>query len=313
MAQNYLARAQLIPLRVLDDRSRMQALFPLGHGRLFRMDVLSEPTLGVLIEGGQHLTGSHLKTLLLKAGIFYEDTRDSDKQQLIRWRLLRARDEARDGDGTAARGLLTFATELVQRTVPNPGDPPSWFDELQHAFLADGYELTWEGEPPGTIGDGWAAFTTPGTVRYKILPTDAAPVPLAREISALEAELAARGYTSVLNHYQQAVDGFTNHKHESANGDLRAALEDLVTRLAEDHTGYRRQPQAGQGGAAISHMIQSGHLPDDDGGLLLRGLWKLSHTNGPHPGQSDADEARFRMQVITATARFLLRHFPAAA
>lgn len=26
----------------------------------------------------------------------------------------------------------------------------------------------------------------------------------------------------------------------------------------------------------------------------------------------NADEARFRMQVMTATARFLLRHFPAA-
>jgi hypothetical protein len=58
-------------------------------------------------------------------------------------------------------------------------------------------------------------------------------------------------------------------------------------------------------------MIQSGHLPEDDGGMLLRGLWKLSHTHGSHPGQSDADEARFRIQVITATARFLLGHFPA--
>ena len=31
----------------------------------------------------------------------------------------------------------------------------------------------------------------------------------------------------------------------------------------------------------------------------------------PHPGQTDADEARWRMQMVTATARFLLRHFPA--
>jgi hypothetical protein len=59
-------------------------------------------------------------------------------------------------------------------------------------------------------------------------------------------------------------------------------------------------------------MLDSGHLPEDDGGMLLRGLWKLSHTNGPHPGQSDADEVRFRMHAITATARFLLRHFPDA-
>ena len=145
-----------------------------------------------------------------------------------------------------------------------------------------------------------------------LTPTDAAPVPLGKEISALEAELAARGYTSVLNHYQQAVDGFTNHKYESANGDLRTTLEDLVTRLAEDHAGYPRQPRANQGNAAIRHLIQTGHLPENDGGMLLLGLWRLSHANGSHPGQSDADEARFRLQVITATARFMLKHFAAA-
>ena len=152
-------------------------------------------------------------------------------------------------------------------------------------------------------------WKTPSTIRYKILPTDAAPVPLAGEISALEAELTARGYTSVLNHYQQAIDGFTNHKYESANGDLRTTLEDLVVRLAEDHTGYQRKEKASQGYNTIRHMLDNGHLPEDDGGMLLHGLWKLSHTHGSHPGQSDADEARFRMQVITATARFLLRHF----
>jgi hypothetical protein len=169
--------------------------------------------------------------------------------------------------------------------------------ELREELLADGYELTWE---PASL------LPNDDTARCEIRPTDAAPVPLAAEISALEAELTARGYTSVLNHYQQAVDGFAAHKYESANGDLRTTLEDLVTRLAEDHTGYQRQRRASQGGAAIAHTVQSDHLPGDDDGALLQGLWKLIHTNGPHPGQSDADEACFRMQVITATARFLL-------
>jgi hypothetical protein len=272
------------------------------------MNGLSEPTLGVLIEAGQSLTGNHLKTLLMKAGIHYRETKDSDKQELLRWRLLRAHGEADDGDEDAARGLLKFATDVVQKAVLNPENPPAWFGELRDALLADGYELTWEGTPPRTIG----SFFVRGDIRYKILSTDAGPVPLAEQITALEAELAARGYTSVRNHYQQAVDGFTHHKYESANGDLRTALEDLVTRLAEDHTGYQRKPQANQGAAAIRHMVDGGYLPEDDGGMLLRGLWKLSHTNGSHPGQSDPDQARFRMQVITAVARFLLSHFPAS-
>jgi hypothetical protein len=273
---------------------------------------VSEPTIGTLIEAGQRLTADHLKTLLLKAGIHYRETKDPNKQELLRWRLLRARDDAYKGDETAARGLLTFATELVQHSVMNPEAAPPWFGELCDALLADGYELTWEGTPTRTIGSGYTTFVERGNIRYRILPTDAAPVPLPEQINALEAELAARGYTGVLNHYRQAIDGFTNHKYESANGDLRTALEDLVTRLAEDHTGYQRRPGSSQGGAAIAHMVDDGYLSADGGGMLLRGLWKLSHTNGSHPGQSNADEARFRIQVITATARFLLRHFPMA-
>jgi hypothetical protein len=46
------------------------------------------------------------------------------------------------------------------------------------------------------------------------------------------------------------------------------------------------------------------------GCLLLKGIWAMTHTRGPHPGRSDADEARFRMLTITAIARFLLDHFP---
>jgi hypothetical protein len=274
------------------------------------MSGLSEPTVGVLIEGGLSLRESDLRTLLLKAGIYYRETRDDNKPHLIRWRPLRACDEALAGDETAVRGLLTFAAELVQRTVPDPENSPPWFRALRDAFLADGYELTWDGEPPRIEGSEDLRWRTPGSIRYKFLPTDAAPVPPGKEISALEAELATRGYTRVLNHYQQAVDGFTRHKFESANGDLRSTLEDLVTRLAEDHTGYQRTARASQGGAAITHMVQGGHLSADDGGAMLQGRWKLTHTNGSHPGQSDADEARFRMQVITATSRFLLKRFP---
>jgi len=67
----------------------------------------------------------------------------------------------------------------------------------------------------------------PSDVRFELLPTDAAPVPLAAEISALQAELAARGYSSTLNHYQQATVAFGQHNYEAANGQRRTTLEDL--------------------------------------------------------------------------------------
>jgi hypothetical protein len=277
------------------------------------MKGLSDPTLGVLIVAASNLSMSNLKTLLMRAGLYGwrdPDEYDASKHGLLRSQLLIACSRAEDGHRDAQRGLLTFARLVVEQTVRDPEHAPCWFEELRDDLLADGYKLRWEQET--------GRWGLPGPVSYMILPTDAASVPLAREISALEGELSACGYTSVLNHYRQAVDGLANHKYESANGDLRTALEDLVTRLAEDNAGYQRvlgpvagRPRASQGGAAISHLIQQCHLPASDGGKLLQGLWDITHTNGSRPGQSDADETRFRMQVITATARFLLKHFSA--
>ncbi|MDX3637125.1 MULTISPECIES: hypothetical protein [Streptomyces] len=66
----------------------------------------------------------------------------------------------------------------------------------------------------------------------------------------------------------------------------------------------------GARGAAISYLVNQGLLPPDDGGDFVRGLWQITHTNGPHPGTSDAGEARFRLQAVTSAVRYLLDRFP---
>lgn len=259
------------------------------------MTTLSDPTLGLLTEiGVTRYSRSELETMLMRANLeqYAASSFAANKRDLLLRHLREAKTEALQGTDAAHRALLDFIVEIVKNIGPNIPAVRQNLDELHEALLADGYQL---------------ALSDTSTIR--LLPTEPSPVPLARETTALEDELAARGYTTVLNHYRQAIDGLVNHKYESANGDLRTSLEDLVTRLAEEHTGYQRQAQANQGGAAINHLIQGNHLPENDGGLLLRGLWRMTHTNGPHPGQSDADEARLRMQIITATARFLLRYF----
>lgn len=282
------------------------------------MSELSDPTLGVLVDAGQELTVGDLKTLLMRVDLNRYGDQEQDKQELVRSRLIGARDAAKRGNRAARRSLVDFATELLARAVPDPEYPPQWFDELCEDLLADGLELFYSGERPDAIGQGTSHYyvRSAGTVRYELRPTDAAPVPLAGEITALEADLHRRGYLIALNHYQQAVDGLIHNNFESANGALRSALEDLVTLLAEDHAGFTRtpgrnsaQPAASQGGQAIAHLIERGVLPADEGGEMLRSLWRMCHTNGPHPGLSDADEARFRMQVVTATSRFLLKRF----
>jgi hypothetical protein len=66
----------------------------------------------------------------------------------------------------------------------------------------------------------------------------------------------------------------------------------------------------GGGGQAVRHLKATESLADDDGGDLLEALWNMSHAKGSQPGRSDANETRFRMQVITATARPLLHRVP---
>ncbi|MEU2774627.1 hypothetical protein ABZ646_17200 [Streptomyces sp. NPDC007162] len=60
---------------------------------------------------------------------------------------------------------------------------------------------------------------------------------------------------------------------------------------------------------AIAYLIDQGLLPWWDGGRFVRGLWQITRTDGPHPGSSDAGEARFRLQALTAVVRYLIDRF----
>ena len=235
------------------------------------MSTLSEPTLGLLIEiADKVFTRSDLETLLMRSELRQYGQGGSNKAELLRSPFLSARFEAEQGDQTAHRALLRFVVLLLEKRVGNPElpSPDVRLDELREALLADGYQMRWDEEP-----DPRGPFST-GRYRFQLLPTDAAPAPLGPEISALETELKTRGCTLSLNHYQQAVDNFVHHNYEAANGQLRTALEALVTGLARQYAGYVGQGKPGEGGLAINHMVDTGSLPKNDGGLLLQGVWK---------------------------------------
>jgi len=273
------------------------------------MPTLSEPTVGVLVQvAADERTYDQLVTILLRADLTAEryGYGGDNEHNLVRNRLLRARSLALQGDREAHHSLLIFVRTLVQQAVPDPYHPPRWFAELCESLLADGYQLTWE---------NWSEFDSllsdsSNYPIYRIMPTDSGPVPLAGEISALERDLDLRGYTLAIEPYRQAVINFGQHQYEVTNMALRTALEALVMELATDHANFGGQGNQGQGGAAINHLIDTGALKKRDGGHMLQGLWQMIQTNGPHPGRSSADEARMRMQLVTATARFLLNHFP---
>jgi hypothetical protein len=204
------------------------------------MSGLSDPTIGVLIELATDrrldlFTKPELETLPLRADLRRYGRGGETKHELVRNALLGARAQAERGDRQAHRALLAFVRLVAEEGLSSPQPPRERFEELQQALLADGYDLSWEQE------EDWRDWRAPyprHEVRCELRPTDAPPVPLAPEITALEAELAGRGYDVARNHYRQAVDNFLHHNYEAANGALRTTLEDLVTRLAREHTGY---------------------------------------------------------------------------
>jgi hypothetical protein len=265
---------------------------------------VSPKTITIIAEVlGAAFTGTVLKSLLATAELSDGTApKLTNKLEIVRTPLLRARAQPRGRER-----IMDLVCQAIERR--EVGLWPDGIERLAEALSSDGFELVVE-------GDRWTATA-------RVLPAEPAAAPLSREITSLEAELDARGYTEALERYRAAVRHFAAQEHTSANAQLRVTLESLVVNLAVDHVGYVDTRRANQGGAAIRALrnptvpaqprpalVQGQPLPDEDGGLLLQGVWGISHTGGPHPGASDAQEARTRMQLVTAVAQILLRHFP---
>lgn len=287
------------------------------------MNTLSTRTLGHVVTATiEHVSKEGLRNLLMQSGLYDLDGFDQDdlvprrmssdppRGDIFRPPLLAAQRLAAAGDRDAHEALLEVvrvAAEALYR-LPQARDKLS---AIREALVSDGYEMQW-GEPNLMPGEH--------SRECRILPIDPDAIPVSTETTALAAELDSRGYTEAREHYRLAVKHFTEQDHPSANGQLRNMVESLVINLAADHTGYSRGKKGGQGAQAIQALYTKGDkgpavvgqpLPEFDGGRMLHGIWETLHPNGSHPGLSDADEARLRMQLCTGLARFLLKHFPA--
>ncbi|MGW0577697.1 hypothetical protein ACWD25_17375 [Streptomyces sp. NPDC002920] len=269
------------------------------------MQTLSSPTLAVLIKIAVTRTAKEIHTSLLAANLDRFITETSSKERLVQTVLMDARRAAQKGDKDAHRGLLTFAKEQTSGfRHPDELGPETLLFQLKDALLADGYDLQWD-DPTirtDTGPDSWIEIDR-GPVVYHIRPTEAPGVEMAKEISALEAQLGASGFQIALNHYKQAVDNLNHHNYEASNGALRPMLEDVTFRVAQKY-GYTGT----SGGNAINFMVDQKKVVPEKWGRLMQGAWDISHPDGPHPGRSNADEARFRMLIITSIVRRLLQH-----
>lgn len=269
---------------------------------------ISSPVIGCAADIARDVfSKADLEIVFMKAGLDgFMPSNSYGKAELVARTVRSAQQRATDADLAARKALYEFVRLIAERTAPDEhGDiragTPFW--RLREALRADGFDLVAEYE---TSEDRWGAPET-NLVGVRLLPLDEPRAPLSDEITALEHDFDRLGMTVAKNCYRQAVDNLVDQRFEAANGQLRAMFEAVVVHVATAH-GFTTTVQ-GAGGSAINHLIGHGLLPENDGGHFVRGLWKITHTNGPHPGTSDAGEARFRLQALTSAARYLIDRF----
>lgn len=140
----------------------------------------------------------------------------------------------------------------------------------------------------------------------RLLPATPGPATLAPEVSGLEADLAAHHLAVAAAHYRQACDNLAQGNFEAANGQVRSFVEDLIISACRITAGQ----ELTDAGASLQRMRQCGFL-DASEFNTARGFWDASHTNGPHHGLSNQDEAMFRLHVATAIGRYMLQKLTA--
>jgi hypothetical protein len=110
----------------------------------------------------------------------------------------------------------------------------------------------------------------------------------------------------------QATEAHTRGDWAAANGQLRTFLESLFDEIAQHMNG-----QAATLGLSSENrralLAKTGFLATDrnewsqDGKNYIKGLFKMLHTEGSHPGLSSEDHCTFRLHVVLVTARTFLR------
>ena len=246
-------------------------------------------------------TGS-LNIMFMRAGLgTFDPGSMSGKSALVSEVLTFALNRASWDDEAAKAALTEFVRLVAERIAPrSPEDeiaPGSPFWTLREAARSDGFDLRAE----------FSADATPQLIGVRLLPLAEPRMPLSEEITALEADFVRLGLTVALNHYRQAVKNFVDQDFETANGALRTMLESVIIHFAVAK-GFQ-QTRQGDGGNAIAYLRDNGHLPGRDCGDFVRGLWWITHTNGPHPVTTTAGEVHFRMLTLTGAARYLIDRF----
>lgn len=145
------------------------------------------------------------------------------------------------------------------------------------------------------------SYGYPAETLQEVAENLAEEVPITAQAGQLETLLSTHGLDTAATHYAQAFENFTAGNLEAANGQLRPALEEALVTLTQRATGWK----GAGGGNAINTLDGKDYF--EEGELdYFKGLWKISHGEGPHPGLTTEAEAEFRFHAITAAIYFLV-------
>lgn len=197
---------------------------------------------------------------------------------------------------------LIQLAETALRNQVGDDSAPEWVRDLLGALRQDGFDCssTTLATPPTSA---WSR-SVDSEIRWKITPMGYTALPVVALASDLASQLTAKNFTTAAGHYDQALNAFHAQDWAASNSQLRTTFESVLIELALRRAGVA----AGGGGKAIDALENNGDLSYGPN-AYVRGLWKLSHPGGAHPGLSDEEDARHRIYSVSAMVSWLVRVF----
>ena len=232
-----------------------------------------------------------------------EVTTMSVQKKCARLARILANEAGREIDALDGRKTLGEAVVLEAVAVAEEGSlwqPQAIFEQ---SLAQDGYALRWTKRE-----DFFQSQHSGGATLVAALPPELATVDTDDEVRGL---LAASNFHLSQSHLEQAVRAHARGDWAAANGQLRTLLESLVMEIAINLGIENAELLTTEN--RLRALKKAGFLSSDrkewlgDGKGFVNGLMKMLHTDGAHPGLSDADNCTFRLHVALVTARLWLR------
>lgn len=248
---------------------------------------LSERTEAIISERAALYSHGELTALLKHANLGKNDP--GQEKPNGSWNNKPTRVSTALGKDPSEDSLISLGTKIMNDAAFGD-DEPDWVGELRSSLFEDGYSLSSD--------EG----------KWSISPVGAEEVPLSPQISDLEDALTGNGFAVAANHYRQAFAAFKRQDWEASNSATRATVESFFVEIAKTQAAF--SPRAGQGGGgpAIAKLDEAGKFEPGEH-EYVKGFWKMSHTNGSHPGLSSEQEALFRFSAATSAMTFFIHRW----